>query len=313
MVVETLPKHVIANSVLDLIGNTPMVKLNKLTENHTEIYAKLEMFNPAASVKDRIALAMIEDAEKNGQLIPGKGTIIEATSGNTGIGLAMVAAAKDYSCICVMPDTMSLERRKILEAFGAEVFLTPGDAGFAGAIELAQRLLRKTPHSWMPLQTNNMLNPAAHFNTTGKEIWDATHGEVDIFVCTVGTGGTLTGIAEYLKSKNPEIKIVAVEPENSALLSGGKPGKHKIQGLNAGFTSIVTNVSIIDEVMTIKDEDAFETAKKLASQEGLFVGISSGAAAWAASEVSKKPENKGKKIVTLFPDTGERYLSTELW
>lgn len=311
---EIVSKKRIANNVLELIGNTPMVKLNRVIEDEaTKIYAKLEMFNPSSSVKDRIALAMIEDAENKGYLIPQKSTIIEPTSGNTGIGLSLVGTVKGYSCIVILPDSMSLERRKILKAFGAEVILTPREEGFAATIKEAERLLKEVPNSWSPMQFNNMVNPVIHNQTTGKEIWDDTNGDLDIFVGGVGTGGTITGISEYLKSKNPAIKIVAVEPYNSALLSGMNPGPHKIQGMNAGFIANTTNIDLIDEVITVKDEDAFKTTAVLAKKEGLFVGISSGAAAWAAIEISKKPENKGKRIVTLFPDTGERYLSTELW
>jgi cysteine synthase A len=312
--VITSTKNRIADNALDLIGNTPMVKLNHLhNEKNVKIFAKLEMFNPGSSVKDRIALSMVEDAERTGNLIPGKSTIIEPTSGNTGIGLALVAAIKGYPCIVILPDSMSVERRKVLDAFGAKVVLTPGEEGFKGAIEQAEKLLKTIPNSWSPMQINNMANPQVHYQQTGKEIWEDMSGDIDIFVCAVGTGGTLTGVAEFLKSQNPKVQIVAVEPFNSPLLSGGIPGKHKIQGLNAGFIAKTTNISIIDQVIKVKDEDAFETAIKLARMEGLFVGISSGAAAWGAVEVSKDPMNKGKKVVTLFPDTGERYLSTDLW
>jgi cysteine synthase A len=307
-------KNRIAQSALELIGNTPMVKLNKLiTEPSTNVFAKLEMFNPTSSIKDRIALSMVEKAEIEGLLIPGKSTIIEPTSGNTGIGLALVAAIKGYPCYVVLPDSMSIERRRILKAFGAKVILTPSSEGFAATISETEKLLKEIPFSWSPLQFNNMANPAIHNQTTGREIWKDTNGEVDIFVCGVGTGGTITGIAEYLKSKNPSIKVVAVEPENCALLSGGEPGIHKIQGLTAGFIASVTNVNLIDEIVTVKEEEAFKTSRRLAREEGLFVGMSSGAAAWAAILLSQKAENKNKNIVTLFPDTGERYLSTELW
>jgi cysteine synthase A len=310
----TKTNNKIANSALDLIGNTPIVKLNNLSnEKSVEIFAKLEMFNPGSSVKDRIALSMIEDAERKGYLIPGKSTIIEPTSGNTGIGLAMVAATKGYTCIIIIPDSMSLERRKVLNAFGAKVVLTPGAEGFKGAIEETEKRMKRIANPWSPMQINNMANPLVHYQQTGKKIWDDMNGDLDIFVCSVGTGGTLTGVGEFLKSQNPKIKVVAVEPFNSALLSGGSPGQHKIQGLNAGFISKTTNVDIIDEVIKVKDEDAFQTTVKLSRKEGLFVGISSGAAAWGAMEVSKDPTNKGKKIVTIFPDTGERYLSTNLW
>jgi cysteine synthase A len=270
------------------------------------------MFNPSSSVKDRVALSMVEDAEKRGLLIPGKSTIIEPTSGNTGIGLALVSAVKGYSCIVVIPDSMSIERRIIVSGFGAKVELTPGEEGFEGTIKRATELVDKIPHSWIPLQFDNLANPSIH-QITGKEIWEDMSGEIDFFVCGVGTGGTLSGIAEFLKSKNSKIKVIAVEPEKSPLLSGGEPGKHKIQGLNAGFIANTTNISVINEVITVKDEDAFQTARLLARKEGLLAGISSGAAAWATSQVSKRSESKGKNIVTVFPDTGERYLSTELW
>jgi cysteine synthase A len=311
-VLPTLSKK-IANNALELIGNTPIVQLNRIIdEGDAEVFAKLEMLNPSSSVKDRVALAMVEDAEKKGLLIPGKSTIIEPSSGNTGIGLALVSAVKGYSCIVVLPDTMSVERRKIVSGFGAKVEITPGEEGFEGTINRAMKLVKEIPHSWIPLQFDNMANPSIH-RITGKEIWEDMRGDIDFFVCGIGTGGTLSGIAEFLKLKNSKIKVIAVEPEKSPLLSGGEPGRHKIQGLNAGFIANTTNIDIIDEIITVKDEDAFQTARLLARKEGLFVGISSGAAAWAASQVSKRRENKGKSIVTLFPDTGERYLSTELW
>lgn len=304
----------IANNVLDLIGQTPMVKLNNVTKNiKAEIVVKLEMFNPASSVKDRVGLAMIETAEQQGLIIPGKSIIIEPTSGNTGIGLALVSSLKGYSCVIVLPDSMSLERRKILKAFGAELVLTPGEEGYKGAIKKAESLLDEIPNSWAPMQFQNPANPTIHRETTGKEIWDDCNGNLDIFVCGVGTGGTLTGIAEYLKSKNPSVKIVAVEPIDSALLSGGEPGLHKIQGLNGGFIADTTNVKIIDEVLTVTNDDAIQMARMLTRHEGLFVGISSGANVWAAIQVGKNIENKGKRIVTLLPDTGERYLSSVLW
>jgi cysteine synthase A len=303
----------IANNSLELIGNTPIVRLNQINgQGDAEVFAKLEMFNPSSSVKDRVALSMVEDAERKGLLTPGKSTIIEPTSGNTGIGLALISAVKGYSCIVVLPDSMSVERRKVVNVFGGKVVLTPGEEGFEGTIKRAMQLSEEIPHSWIPLQFENMANPSIHY-VTGEEIWEDMNGDIDLFVCGVGTGGTLSGIAECLKSKNPKIKVIAVEPEKSPLLSGGEPGRHKIQGLNAGFIANTTNINIIDEVITVKEEDAFETARLLGRKEGLFVGISSGAAAWAAYQVSKRRECKGKKIVTLFPDTGERYLSTELW
>jgi cysteine synthase len=302
----------IASNILDLIGNTPLVKINKLTKDTTsELYAKLEMFNPASSIKDRIALSMIEDAEDKGLIKPGISTIIEATSGNTGIGLAMVAAIKGYNCVIVLSDTMSLERRKILKAFGAEIVLTPGDEGFQGVIQKTEELLNSVPFSWSPFQFNNEQNPNIHYLTTGKEILRDTGGELDILVCGLGTGGTITGIAKYLKQKKSDIKVIAVEPENCALLSGGSPGKHKIQGLNAGFIAKTTDINYIDEAMIVTDAEAIEMTKKLAKLEGIFVGISSGAAAHAAIKVARQTSNK--KIVTIFPDTGERYLSTEVW
>lgn len=315
---KTIPTNLtsakkIARNVLELIGNTPMVQLNRIVDEGTQIFAKLEMFNPTSSVKDRIALSMVEEAERTGELIPGKSTIIEPTSGNTGIGLAMVAAIKEYPCIVVLPDSMSIERQKIVKALGAQVIVTKGEDGFAGTIKEAQRLLEEIPYSWAPMQFDNMANPTIHYQATGQEIWEDTQGEIDIFVCGVGTGGTLTGISEYLKAKKQTIQVVAVEPANSALLSGGEPGRHRIQGLNAGFIASTTNVEIIDKVIVVQEAEAFETARLLAQKEGLFVGISSGAAAWGAIQVSKNPQNDGKKIVTLFPDTGERYLSTELW
>jgi len=304
----------IANNILELIGNTPMVRLNKVTENsEAEVIAKLEMFNPTSSVKDRVGIAMIEDAEKRGLLTPNKSTIIEPTSGNTGIGLALASSIKGYSCIIVMPDSMSIERRKILMAMGAKIVLTPGKEGFKGAIEKTEELLLKTPNSWSPMQFENSSNPLIHKETTGKEIWNDMGGDIDIFVCGLGTGGTLTGVAEYLKSKNKSIKIVAVEPLNCSLLSGGEAGLHKIQGLLGGFIAPTTNVNIIDDVIAVSDEDAFNMARRLTREEGLFVGISSGAAAYGALQIARKIENKGKRIVVLLPDTGERYLSSELW
>lgn len=303
---------VIANNMLDLIGNTPLVKINKLNPNtNTDVYAKLEMFNPASSIKDRVALSMIEHAEKGGLLTPRVSTIIEATSGNTGIGLAMVAAIKGYRCIVVMSDSMSVERRKAVEAFGAEVVLTPGIQGFQKVVEKTNELLKEIEFSWSPMQFNNEMNPYIHYETTGKEIFNATGGDIDILVCGLGTGGTISGISKYLKEKIPNIKVIAVEPSNCALLSGGSPGLHKIQGLNAGFIAETTDLDLIDDSFVVTDEEAIEMTRKLAKVEGIFVGISSGAAAYAAINIAKTTYNK--KIVTVFPDSGERYLSTDVW
>lgn len=303
----------IYNSITETIGNTPLVRLNRITNGlKAEIVVKLESFNPLHSVKDRIGVAMIEDAERRGILKPGM-TIIEPTSGNTGIALAFVAAAKGYRCILVMPESMSLERRKILKALGAELILTPAEKGMSGAVELATKLARENPEFFMPNQFDNPANPEIHRKTTAKEIWEDTDGKVDIVVGGVGTGGTITGVGEVLKELKPEVRIVAVEPANSPVLSGGKPGLHKIQGIGAGFIPGILNLNVIDEIIQVTDEDAKETAKKLARLEGIFVGISSGAALWAAIEVAKRKENEGKLIVTILPDTGERYLSSWLW
>jgi cysteine synthase A len=300
----------IVENILKLIGNTPMVKLNKIPEpDMAEIYAKIEFFNPGGSVKDRIALSMIEDAEKKGILKEGS-TIIEPTSGNTGIGLAMVCAVKGYRCILTMPETMSLERIYILKSFGAEVILTPGIEGMNGAIKKAEELLSKIPNSFMPQQFKNPANPEIHRKTTGREILEQTNGQLDAFVAGVGTGGTITGVGEVLKEYNKNIKIFAVEPETSAVLSGKSPGPHKIQGIGAGFIPEILNLNIIDEVITVSDEDAFKLTKELAKKEGIFCGISSGAALYGALKVAKKL-GKGKKVVTVFPDTGERYFSIE--
>ena len=301
--------------ITDLIGGTPLLKLtnyNKLKELGATVYGKLEYFNPAGSVKDRIAKAMIDEAEAKGVLKPDS-VIIEPTSGNTGIGLAAVAASRGYRIILTMPETMSVERRNLLKAYGAELVLTEGAKGMKGAIAKAQELAAETPNSFVPSQFTNVANPTAHRNTTGPEIWEDTDGRVDIFVAGVGTGGTVSGVGEYLKSKNPNVKVVAVEPAGSPVLSKGTPGAHKIQGIGAGFVPDTLNTGIYDEIITVENEDAFETGRTLARKEGLLVGISSGAAVWAATELAKRPENKGKIIVALLPDTGERYLSTPIF
>ncbi len=303
------------DTITDLIGSTPLLKLNRFAaaENlGAEVYAKLEHFNPAGSVKDRIAYAMITDAEKNGALKPGS-VIIEPTSGNTGIGLAAVAAARGYRIIIVMPETMSVERRQLMKAYGAELVLTEGAKGMKGAIAKAQELAAQTPDSFIPGQFTNPANPSAHRATTGPEIWNDTDGTVDIFVAGVGTGGTLTGVGEYLKSQNPNVKVVAVEPAGSPVLSKGVAGAHKIQGIGAGFVPDTLNTKIYDEIITVENEDAFATGRELARKEGLLVGISSGAAVWAAAQLAKRPENQGKRIVVLLPDTGDRYLSTPMF
>ena len=301
--------------ITDLIGGTPLLKLNNIVgdeETQAEFYGKLEYFNPAGSVKDRIARAMIDDAEKSGALKPGA-VIIEPTSGNTGIGLASVAASRGYKIILTMPETMSVERRNLLKAYGAELVLTDGAKGMKGAIAKAEELAKETPGSFIPSQFTNPANPSAHKASTGPEIWEDTDGKVDIFVAGVGTGGTLSGVGEYLKSKNPDVKVVAVEPAGSPVLSKGTPGPHKIQGIGAGFVPDTLNTKIYDEIITVENEDAFETGRTLARKGGVLVGISSGAAVYAAAQLAKRPENKGKVIVALLPDTGERYLSTPMF
>lgn len=305
----------INKSLTDLIGGTPLLELvnfNKANGLEATVIAKLEYFNPAGSVKDRIAKAMIEDAEAKGALKEGS-LIIEPTSGNTGIGLAAVAAARGYKIILTMPETMSVERRNLLKAYGAQLVLTEGAKGMKGAIEKANELAANTPGSFIPGQFTNPANPAAHLATTGPEIWNDTDGKVDIFVAGVGTGGTLSGVGEYLKSKKPDVKIVAVEPASSPVLSKGTAGPHKIQGIGAGFVPDTLNTSIYDEIIPVENEDAFATGKAIARSEGILVGISSGAAVWAAAQLAKRPENKGKVIVALLPDTGDRYLSTPMF
>ena len=305
----------IAKQLTKLIGHTPLLELTKFSASHglqTPIIAKVEYFNPGGSVKDRIALAMIEDAEQRGILKPGA-TIIEPTSGNTGVGLALVSAVKGYKLILTMPETMSIERRNLVKAYGAEVRLTSGKDGMAGAIKAAEELRDSIPGSVILQQFENGANPARHYATTGPEIWQDTDGKVDIFVAGVGTGGTVSGIAKYLKEQNPNVKIVAVEPLSSPVLNGGQSGPHKIQGIGAGFVPKTYDASLIDEVLDIDNDDAIRTGRELAQQDGLLVGISSGAAAYAASVLAKRPENAGKTIVTLLPDTGERYLSTVLY
>ena len=305
----------IVKSLTELIGNTPLLSLTNYNKKHApnaEIIVKLEYFNPAGSVKDRIGKALIEDAEQKGFLKPGS-VIIEPTSGNTGIGLASVAAAKGYRVILTMPETMSIERRNLLKAYGAELVLTEGAKGMKGAIAKAEELAKESPNSFIPGQFVNPANPAIHRATTGPEIWKDTDGKVDIFVAGVGTGGTVTGIGTYLKSKNPNVKIVAVEPADSPVLSGGQPGPHKLQGIGAGFVPSVLNTGIYDEIFTVTTDQAFTTGRLIAHKEGILVGITSGAALYAAAQIAKRPENAGKTVVALLPDSGDRYLSTPMF
>ena len=305
----------IAKKITDLIGGTPLLELSNYEKKkglEAKIVGKLEYFNPAGSVKDRIAKAMIEDAEQKGLLKAGS-VIIEPTSGNTGIGLASVATAKGYRIIITMPETMSVERRNLLKAFGAELVLTDGSKGMKGAIEKADELAKEIPNSFIPGQFVNPANPAVHFATTGPEIWEDTNGKVDIFVAGIGTGGTISGAGKYLKSKNPNIKVIAVEPASSPVLSKGESGPHKIQGIGAGFVPDTLDTDVYDEIIAVENDDAFKTGKEIARAEGFLVGISSGAAVWAATELAKRPENKGKTIVALLPDTGDGYLSTPLF
>ena len=303
----------IANNITELVGNTPLVKLEKLSESTgADIVGKLESFNPCGSVKDRIGLNMIEAAEKENLLKKGA-VIIEPTSGNTGIGLAFVSAQRGYKLILTMPDTMSLERRNLLKAFGAQLVLTPGEKGMKGSVDKAEEIHKQTPGSFLPQQFKNAANPDIHRKTTAEEIWKDTDGKIDIFIAAIGTGGTITGVGQVLKEKNPDIKVIAVEPETSPVLSGGLPGPHKIQGIGAGFIPDILDTKVYDEIIKVKDEDAGETSRKLIKEEGIMAGISAGANVFAAVQVAKRPENKGKMIVTVICDTGERYLSTWLF
>ena len=302
----------IFENITAAVGNTPLVRINKLGSGKATILAKLESYNPCGSVKDRIALSMIEAAEKNGLIKPDT-VIIEPTSGNTGIGLAFICAVKGYKLILTMPESMSVERRKLLRLFGAEIVLTPAERGMVGAVEKAEQLVADDPNAFMPQQFNNPANPQIHRETTAEEIFSDTEGKLDIFVSGVGTGGTLTGCGEVLKQRNKDLKVVAVEPKDSPVLSGGKPGPHKIQGIGAGFVPQVLDTDIIDETIQVSNDDAMETARQLAAREGILAGISAGAAMYAAAKISQRPESEGKIIVVIFPDTGERYISTEMF